>query len=82
MDRPKQIFFIPIQIKHLLNILFCLLDADGIPAMRLEEIAERASDLAYGKQDKGPYQSFRLVRQSPGLSILGCVHTRGQFHKA
>ncbi|XP_071947128.1 dynactin subunit 1-like isoform X2 [Antedon mediterranea] len=34
-------------------------DAEGIPVKKLEKLAEKASDVAYGKIDKGPYQSFR-----------------------
>ncbi|XP_071793613.1 dynactin subunit 1-like isoform X3 [Asterias amurensis] len=56
-------------------------DADGIPAMRLEEIAERASDLAYGKQDKGPYQSFResLVKSMVIMSKISKAVQEGEY---
>ncbi len=56
-------------------------DADGIPASRLEEIAERASDLAYGKQDKGPYQSFResLVKSMVIMSKISKAVQEGEY---
>ncbi|XP_022080743.1 dynactin subunit 1-like isoform X2 [Acanthaster planci] len=56
-------------------------DAEGIPVARLEEIAERASDLAYGKQDKGPYQSFResLVRAMVIMSKISQAVQEGEY---
>ncbi|XP_038070773.1 dynactin subunit 1-like [Patiria miniata] len=62
-------------------VVVCILDAEGIPVARLEEIAERASDLAYDKQDKGPYQSFResLVKAMVIMSKISQAVQEGEY---
>ncbi|XP_041476320.1 dynactin subunit 1-like isoform X6 [Lytechinus variegatus] len=56
-------------------------DTDGIPVKKLEQLADRSSELAFGKADKGPYQSFRecLVKAMVILNKISTAMQEGEY---
>ncbi|XP_030841615.1 dynactin subunit 1 isoform X2 [Strongylocentrotus purpuratus] len=56
-------------------------DTEGIPVKKLEQLADRSSELAFGKADKGPYQSFRerLVKAMVILNKISTAMQEGEY---
>ncbi|XP_041476315.1 dynactin subunit 1-like isoform X2 [Lytechinus variegatus] len=66
---------------HAMKHASSLADTDGIPVKKLEQLADRSSELAFGKADKGPYQSFRecLVKAMVILNKISTAMQEGEY---
>ncbi|XP_071478816.1 dynactin subunit 1-like [Diadema antillarum] len=56
-------------------------DTEGVPIKKLEQFADKSSEMAFGKADKGPYQSFResLVKSMVVLSKISTAMQEGEY---
>ncbi|XP_071827830.1 dynactin subunit 1-like isoform X3 [Apostichopus japonicus] len=56
-------------------------DVEGIPVKQLEEYAEAACSAVFGKDDKGPYQSFRetLVKAMVVMNNISSAMQNGEY---
>ncbi|XP_072177874.1 dynactin subunit 1-like isoform X2 [Diadema setosum] len=66
---------------HAMKQASSLADTEGVPIKKLEQFADKSSEMAFGKGDKGPYQSFResLVKSMVVLSKISTAMQEGEY---